>query len=208
MRKAGFSCCRGNQITNTGYRLGKRRDAETKIKGGREEENPLENFRAMNCFTTLSSNRTVPSAKLSSAVLVSTRYLPPTQFVILGDLCFSKQEEIFRDREEKKIKHTPHHLISVIVLRCLYEEMCSEEVRVLTRQVRMPNWPLKTLLNNNNNKKCERVCECITPLASTPYLRDKSNLDFPSGRTKAKPYVYSEHSQLILDACAKHKSHG
>lgn len=119
---------------------------------GREEENPLENFRAMNCFTTLSSNRTVPSAKLSSAVLVSTRYLPPTQFVILGDLCFSKQEEIFRDREEKKIKHTPHHLISVIVLRCLYEEMCSEEVRVLTRQVRMPNWPLKTLLNNNNKK--------------------------------------------------------
>lgn len=107
MRKAGFSCCRGNQITNTGYRLGKRRDAETKIKGGREEENPLENFRAMNCFTTLSSNRTVPSAKLSSAVLVSTRYLPPTQFVILGDLCFSKQEEIFRDREEKKLN--THH---------------------------------------------------------------------------------------------------
>lgn len=89
------------------------------------------------------------------------------------------------------------------MLRCLYEEMCSEEVRVLTRQVRMPNWPLKTLLNNNNKKKCERVCECITPLASTPYLRVKSNLDFPSGRTKAKPYVYSEHSQLILDVCAK-----
>lgn len=107
MRKAGFSCCRGNQITNTGYRLGKRRDAETKIKGGREEENPLENFRAMNCFTTLSSNRTVPSAKFSSVVLVSTRYLPPTQFVILGDLCFSKQEEIFRDREEKKLN--THH---------------------------------------------------------------------------------------------------
>lgn len=152
MRKAGFSCCRGNQITNTGYRLGKRRDAETKIKGGREEENPLENFRAMNCFTTLSSNRTVPSAKLSSAVLVSTRYLPPTQFVILGDLCFSKQEEIFRDREEKKLKHTPHHLILVIVLRCLYEEMCSEEVRVLT------------LLNNNNNKKNASMFVSASPL--------------------------------------------
>lgn len=29
--------------------------------------------------------------------------------------------------------------------------MCSEEVRALTRQVQMTNWPLKTLLNNNKN---------------------------------------------------------
>lgn len=62
---------------------------------------------------------------------------------------------------------------------------------------------IKDSAQQQQQKKCERVCECITPLASTPYLRVKSNLDFPSGRTKAKPYVYSEHSQLILDACAK-----
>lgn len=205
MRKAGFSCCRGNQITNTGYRLGKRRDAETKIKGGREEENPLENFRAMNCFTTLSSNRTVPSAKLSSAVLVSTRYLPPTQFVILGDLCFSKQEEIFRDREEKKL-NTPLN-IGYCVKMPLRGNVLRRGSRVDSSSTNA-KLAIKDSAQQQQQKKCERVCECITPLASTPYLRDKSNLDFPSGRTKAKPYVYSEHSQLILDACAKHKSHG
>lgn len=38
MRKSGSSCCRGNLTTNKSYRLGKQKDAYTKIKEETEGE--------------------------------------------------------------------------------------------------------------------------------------------------------------------------